>query len=75
MWSAEQFVKDLDARLIVVWNGPGIAEELSCSLHAGATPYYEITFPGPPSSTHLVKMQVYAPVGVGEDTGFEMAFE
>jgi hypothetical protein len=71
----EQFVKELDTRQFVVWNGPDIAEELSCSLHAGAARYYEIAFQGPPSFTHLVKVQVYAQVGVGEDTGFEMAFD
>jgi hypothetical protein len=70
---AEQFVGNLDARHLIVWSGPDVVEELSCSLHQGALPYYEIVYQGPPSPTHLVKLQVYAPVGVGEDTGFEMA--
>lgn len=71
----EQMVTDLDARQFVVWNGPDLVEEFSCALRKGAAPYYEISYAGPPSPTHLVKVQVYAAVGVGEDTGFEMAFD
>jgi hypothetical protein len=71
----DQLVKGLDARQFVVWNGPAVVEEFSASLREGAAPYYEITYQGPPSATHLVKVQVYSESGVGEDTGFEMAFD
>ena len=71
----EIMVKGLDMRQFVVWSGPDIAEEVSATLHEGAISYYEITYDGPPSPTNLVKVQVYAEEGVGEDTGFEMAFE
>lgn len=66
-------VSALDSRRLVVWNGPDVVEEFFSTLHPGASPYYEVTFQGPPSPTHLVKVQVYAEAGVGEDTGFEMA--
>jgi len=62
-------------RHFVAWNGDNLVKEFSTSLHAERTPYYEIAYEGPPSLTHLVKVQVYAAEGVGEDTGFEMAFD
>jgi len=65
----DQFVKGLDARQFVIWNGPDVVEEFSLSLSDGAAPYYEITYQNPPSPTHLVKVQVYAAVGVGEESG------
>jgi hypothetical protein len=69
-----QSVTGLDLRQFVVWNGPDPVEEFSALLQEGALPYYEITYQGPPSPTNLVKVQVYAEAGVGEDTGFETAF-
>jgi HEAT repeat protein len=71
----EQLVPDLDTRQFVVWNGPDLVEEFSASLRAGADPYYEIAFEGAPSPTNLVKVQVSAQSGVGEDTGPETAFD
>jgi hypothetical protein len=62
----------LDLRGFVVWNGPELVEEFVSSAHEGASPYYEVAYQAPPSSTHLVKVQVYTSLGVGEDTGFEM---
>lgn len=70
-----QLETGLDARQIVVWNGPDLVEEFSASLQKGAVSYYQIAYEGPPSPTHLVKVQVYAASGGGEDTGFEMAFD
>lgn len=69
-----KLVSALDLRRFVIWNGPDLVEEFFSSLHEGALPYYEASFQGPPSSTSLVKVQVYTPSGVGEDTGFEMTF-
>jgi hypothetical protein len=69
-----QFVSGLDLRQFVPWSGPDVVEEFTSSLSEGALPYYEIVYEGPPSPTHLVKVQVYAGLGVGEDTGFEMTF-
>ena len=57
-----QFLKGLDARQLVIWSGPDLVEELSCSLNEGSVPFYEIAYQGPPSPTHLVKVQVYAPL-------------
>lgn len=71
----ESFVSGLDLRQFVVWNGSDVVEEFMSSFDQGASSYYEIEYGGPPSPTHLVKVQVYAASGVGEDTGFEMAFE
>jgi hypothetical protein len=73
--SEGQPVKGLDARQFVIWSSSDVIENFSSSLHEGADPYYEIIHSGPPSPTSLVKVQVYAPAGVGEATGFEMAFE
>jgi len=70
----EVLLKGLDVRRFIVWSGPDVVEEISVSLQSGAVPFYEITYEGPPSPTNLVKVQVYAPEGVGEDTGFEMSF-
>jgi hypothetical protein len=70
-----QLVTGLDARQFVVWNGPDLVEEFSASLHKGTVSYYQIAYEGLPSPTNLVKVQVYAASGVGEDTGFEMAFD
>jgi hypothetical protein len=50
-------------------------EEFSASLGEGASECYEIEYQGPPSPTKLVKVQVYAASGVGEDNGFEVTFE
>jgi hypothetical protein len=71
----EQPVKGLDMRQFVVWNGPDLVEEFVSSQHEGTSPNYEITFQGVASPAHLVKVQVYAATGVGEDTGFETAVE
>lgn len=71
----EEFLKGLDVRNFVVWSGPDLVEEFSVLLQTGPLPLYEITYEGPPSPTHLVKVQVYALEGVGEDSGFEMAFD
>jgi hypothetical protein len=71
----EQMVTDLDARQFVVWSGPDLVEEFSASLQEGAAPYYEIAYEGVPSPTNLVKVQVCASLGVGEDTGPATAFE
>jgi hypothetical protein len=71
----EHMVKGLDLRRFVVWNGPDAVEEFFSTLREGTRhPCYEIEYQGPPSPTNLVKVQVYADSGVGEDTGFEMAF-
>jgi hypothetical protein len=70
----ERVVNGLDLRHFVAWNGPEVVEEFLSSEHDRPSPYYEIDYHGPPSTTYLVKVQVYAPSGVGEDTGFEMAF-
>jgi hypothetical protein len=67
-------VKALDLRRFVVWNGPELVEEFFSSLQEEAPAYYDIEYQAPPSPTNLVKVQVYAESGVGEDTGFEMAF-
>lgn len=71
----EQVVTGLDARQFVVWNGPDLVEEFSAVFHAGEAPHYEIAYEAEPSPTNLVKVQVYAPTGVGEDTGPETAFD
>jgi HEAT repeat protein len=70
-----QPVPGLDLRRFVAWNGPDLVEEFVSPLQDGAAEYYEIAFQGPPSSTHLVKVQVYSESGAGEDTGFETTFE
>jgi HEAT repeats len=71
----DQFVKALDARQFVLWNGPDIVEEFSISMYEGTAPYYEITFQNPPSPMHQVNVQVYAAEGVGEDSGIETEIE
>lgn len=68
-------VDGLDLRQFVVWNGPELVEEFSSKPPEGSVNHYEVSYQGPPSPTHLVKVQVYAGVGVGEDTGFEMALD
>jgi hypothetical protein len=68
-----QPVNDLDPRRFVVWNGPQVVEQFVSSIESGVSPYYEIEYEGAPSSTHPMKVQVYAAAGVGEDTGSEMA--
>ncbi len=68
----DQFARGLDLRQFVVWNGPDLVEEFFSSPQDGASSCYEVTYQAPPSPTHLVKVQVYAASGVGEDTGFEM---
>ena len=69
----ECHVDGLDQRQFVVWNGPDLVEEFSFSLPEGKPTFYEIAYEGPPSDTHLVKVQVYADAGVGEESGFETA--
>jgi hypothetical protein len=59
-----QLVTGLDERQIAVWNGPDLVEEFSASLHKGAVSYYQIAYEGPPSPTHLVKVQVYGASGL-----------
>lgn len=71
----EKPVDGLDLRQFVVWNGPDLVEECFSTPPEGAVNPYEVSYQGPPSPTHLVKVQVYSAVGVGEDTGFEMAFD
>jgi hypothetical protein len=71
----EQMVTDLDARQFVVWNGPDLVEEFSASFRAGPAPYYEIAYESAPSPANIVKVQVCASSGVGEDTGPETAFD
>jgi hypothetical protein len=70
-----KFVEHLDTRQFVVWSGSEPVEELSTSIQMGAAPHYQLAYRGPPSPTSLVKVQVYAEAGVGEDTGFEMVFD
>jgi hypothetical protein len=65
-----RFINDLSLRQFVAWNGPEVVEEFVLSLD-GEPACYEITFNGPPSPTSLVKVEVYAELGVGEDTGPE----
>jgi hypothetical protein len=64
----EQFAGGLDLRQIVVWNGLDVVEEFSCCLRMEELPYYEVSYQGP-SATGEIKVQVYAAMGVGEDTG------
>jgi hypothetical protein len=71
----DQFVKGLDMRQILVWNGADIVEEFSVSYLDDETPQYEITYQAPPSPTRQVKVQVYAEAGVGEDSGTETEIE
>jgi hypothetical protein len=66
-----EFVGGLDLRQFVVWNGQEVVEECTASLQEGASQHYEIEFQAPPSATKLVKVQVYAASGVGEDNGPE----
>jgi hypothetical protein len=70
----DEFVKGLDTRQLVVWNGPDVVEEFSLSLVEGDDPCYEISYQGS-SPTREVKVQAYAPEGVGEDSGVEMEIE
>jgi hypothetical protein len=69
-----QLLSNLDLRQFLVWSGQDLVEEFSSAPPRGESPYYEITYQGPLSSTNLVKVQVYAASGVGEDTGFERTF-
>ncbi len=71
----EKSVDGLDLRQFIPRNGPDLVEEFSSTAPEGNVTYYEIAFQGSPSPTLLVKVQVYSAVGVGEDTGFEMAFD
>ncbi len=71
----DQFVKGLDTRQLVVWNGPDVVEEFSWSLVEGDDPCYEISYQAPPTDTREVKVQAYAPEGVGEDSGIETEIE
>jgi hypothetical protein len=65
-----RFVSDLDLRQFVAWNGPDVVEEFVVSL-SGESPCYEITFQGPQSPACEVRVQVFATLGVGEDTGVQ----
>ncbi len=67
-------VTDLDARHFVIWSGPDMVEEFSLAVHEGTTPHYELEYKAAPSSTQMVKVQIYADQGVGEESGFEMSF-
>jgi hypothetical protein len=71
----ENHSSGLDFRQIVVWNGPDLVEDFSCTEEPGGLPCYELAFQAPPSVTHLIKVQVYSPEGVGEDTCFEADFD
>jgi predicted metal-dependent enzyme (double-stranded beta helix superfamily) len=71
----DQPVNGLDLRQFVVWNGPDLVEGFSVKPPAGTVRHYEIAYQGPPSPTQLVKVQAYAAVGVGEDTGLEKEFD
>jgi hypothetical protein len=68
----EESVKGLDARQIVVWNGPDVVEEFFLTSHQEAPPYYEIECLGPPLPANRVKVQVYAESGVAEGEEFEV---
>ena len=65
-----QFVDNLDLRQFVAWNGEDVVEEFLLSPGADS-PCYELTFHGPPSPTSQIKVQVFAELGVGEDTGMQ----
>jgi hypothetical protein len=70
----DQFVKGLDTRQLVVWNGPDVVEEFTSSLLEGDDPCYEIAYQSSSPAREL-KVQAYAPEGVGEDSGVEMEIE
>ena len=65
----DRFVGDLDLRQFVAWNGDDVVEEFTCSLQHGV--YYELVYEGPLSATGTVKVQVFAALGVGEETGMQ----
>jgi hypothetical protein len=71
----DQFVKGLDTRQILVWNGTDLVEEFSFSFLDSETPHYEIAYQAPLSVTRVVKVEVYAEAGVGEDSGTETEME
>ena len=71
----DQFVKGLDTRQILVWNGTDLVEEFSFSFLDSETPHYEIAYQAPLSVTRVVKVEVYAEAGVGEDSGTETKME
>jgi hypothetical protein len=70
----DQFVKGLDTRQLVVWNGPDVVEEFTSSLLEGDDPCYEIAYQISSPAREL-KVQAYAPEGVGEDSGTETEIE
>ena len=70
-----RFETGLDLRQFVVWNGQEVVEEFTAPLQEGASQHYEVEFQAPPSPAKLVKVQVYAASGVGEDNGPERTVE